>query len=388
MEFTRMKSSLVKTLLLGTALTCASASFAFAEDYNWSGVFIGGTVGATESTSKSSIDYGYVTTEDGDGEYNVGWENGYFTGAIYDDMDGLDMIATSNDGTEDTASHTDNAVVELGAMEDWLNYLKNTDMDWSGTAILGAQMQSGGLIYGAELRGTFGNFDTETSDEWTDTATGSDFETCEVTDNNGSDATCEVDYFPVGGNVTWDRTSDHIWNLNSNSGSADVAAGYEATYTQDNALSFGANYDKMYSPVAKLGFAADRVHMFVMGGPSWAKVTAVTSAQANESGHVDVYTDNSATALDDFTGSDVVGVSEGSRDYDWSGSNTETLTGYSVGGGLEWAATNNLILRVEGLYTDLGSISVTGTSNDTLATYTVTQELTNVSGSAGMLLKF
>jgi opacity protein-like surface antigen len=386
-----MKSSIIKSLLLGTALTCASASFAMAEDYNWSGIFLGGTVGATDSKSDSAVDYGSVSTEDIDGNYDVGWDNGFFTGSLYDDLDNLNMNAVVNDGGSGEGTATNDTATELYSpdqLDAWVDAFNSSEMNWSATAILGGQMASGSLVFGAELRGTFGDFDTNTSDEWLDTASGEDFATCSVA---ATEDTCDITYTEPGDNAhtTWvDRTNGFVWNSTTEAAGT-MSAGYEAEYAQVNSFAFGASYDSVFSPVAKLGVATGRVHLFAMGGPSWAKVKATTSASANEAARVDVFYNESAeTGVDGFTGDEAVGVENGTAYYDWSGSNTETLAGYSVGGGMEWAATDNLILRAEGLYTDLGSIDVTGVSDETDATYTVTQELTSVSGSVGMLVKF
>jgi opacity protein-like surface antigen len=386
-----MKSSIIKSLLLGTALTCASASFAMAEDYNWSGIFLGGTVGATDSKSDSTVDYGSVSTEDIDGNYTVGWENGFFTGSVYDDLDSLNMNAVITEGGSGDGAATNDTATELYSpdqLDAWVDAFNSSEMNWSATAILGGQMASGSLVFGAELRGTFGDFDTNTSDEWLDTASGEDFATCSVA---ATEDTCDITYTEPGDNAhtTWgDRTGGFAWNSTTEAAGT-MSAGYEAEYAQVNSFAFGASYDSVFSPVAKLGVAAGRVHLFAMGGPSWAKVKATTSASANEVARVDVFYNEAAeTGVDDFTGDEAVGVENGTAYYDWSGSNTETLAGYSVGGGMEWAATDNLILRAEGLYTDLGSIDVTGVSDETDATYTVTQELTSVSGSVGMLVKF
>lgn len=383
-----MKNIAIKTLLLSTMLTVASTGVAFADDYNWSGVFIGGTVGATESTSKSSVDYGYDTAagsdyEDNADTYSEGWENGYFTGALYDDLDDLNMNAVIN-GSTDVA--TNSAAEEIGALQDWADAFKSSEMHWSATAILGAQMASGGLVYGAELRGTFGDFDTSTSNNWTESETPEDFASCTLTEDS-----CDITYTPPGTNVNWsDSTGGLGWNSTTEAAGT-MNAGYEATYTQVNSMRFGANYDSMFTPVAKLGVAAGRVHLFAMGGPSWAKVTATTSARAVEDAHVDVFYNEDTfgtTDAGDFSGDEAVGVENETESYDWSGSNTKTMTGYSVGGGVEWAVTDNMIMRAEGLYTDLGTIRVTGASEDTAATYTVSQKLTNVSASAGILFKF
>src|SRR5690606_27219062 len=47
-----------------------------------------------------------------------------------------------------------------------------------------------------------------------------------------------------------------------------------------------------------------------------------------------------------------------SIDNDWSGSKSETKTGWTVGGGLELMLTQNWTMKAEYLYIDLGSIDV------------------------------
>lgn len=149
---------------------------------------------------------------------------------------------------------------------------------------------------------------------------------------------------------------------------------------QDNSIAFGTNYDSYYAPVARLGVTADRFMVFALAGPATAQVTATTSASVEEDGHVAVY--------DDDVGGSVVADVDGSASYDWSGENTESLWGYTVGAGIEYAATDNMIFRLEGSVTDLGSIDVTGKSEDTGAEYTVTQAVGNYALTTGVSLKF
>ncbi len=47
----------------------------------------------------------------------------------------------------------------------------------------------------------------------------------------------------------------------------------------------------------------------------------------------------------------------------WSGSNSDTKFGYAVGAGLEYAITNNLTLKTEYLYYDLGKTTVNAVGN-------------------------
>jgi outer membrane immunogenic protein len=53
----------------------------------------------------------------------------------------------------------------------------------------------------------------------------------------------------------------------------------------------------------------------------------------------------------------------------YSGSASETKAGWTVGGGLEYAFTNNWSAKIEGLYYDLGSITVAGIETPHMAGY-------------------
>lgn len=68
---------------------------------------------------------------------------------------------------------------------------------------------------------------------------------------------------------------------------------------------------------ARAGFAADRVFIYATGGVAWADM--------------------------DFS------ITEGGNRF----SGSDTLTGYTVGGGVEWALANNWTLKGEYLYIDL-----------------------------------
>lgn len=56
-----------------------------------------------------------------------------------------------------------------------------------------------------------------------------------------------------------------------------------------------------------------------------------------------------------LTGGLAVGSFEVDHGSDGLASASETVTGYVVGGGVEWAATQNLIVRAEYLFTDYGT---------------------------------
>ena len=85
---------------------------------------------------------------------------------------------------------------------------------------------------------------------------------------------------------------------------------------------------------ARLGYAMDRLLVYGTGGFAYGKVSA-SSTVAAAPGGIPLW--ETAT----------------------SGSDDSVLTGWTVGGGLEYALTDNWILRGEYLYVDLGSSSLT-----------------------------
>lgn len=192
----------------------------------------------------------------------------------------------------------------------------------------GAQMQVGGLVFGGEVRGVLGDFGSAFNDSWSDSVSGS-----------GTSPTFT----------------------------------YSGSVEQGISLTFGTSYDRYVAPVARLGVAADRFLLFALAGPAVARVTATTSASVDETGSVFVNT---------------VRVDDKSAFSSWSGASAETLLGYTIGAGVDYAATDDVILRLEASVTNLGSIAVTGVSDASDTTYTVTQPVGNFAVMAGASIKF
>lgn len=350
----------MRRVILTSVVAIMSASAvgnAVSQDmFDWSGFYVGGAIGVVQSDSHADLVYGTDTEA-----ITSAWSSpsGFFTGAIYDAVDGSDIDLNSNDPDE-------NYTLSLAALTPWLTELELSELAWAGMGFAGAQVQMGGFVLGAEGRGIFGSFGNSFSDSWSDEVT----DLGSISDPEGGVLTAGLPAIVVDGDWSGDNA------VNENLGFDDLGA-IHGGIDQDSALSFGTSYDSVFAPVAKLGVAADRFMVFGMVGPSVAEVTATTAASVDETGHIGVSADGNSVA-------DV----EGFASYDWSGSNTETLWGYTIGAGVEFAATDNMILRLEGSMTDLGSIDVVGQSADTAATYTVTQTVANFSLMSGVSLKF
>jgi outer membrane immunogenic protein len=80
---------------------------------------------------------------------------------------------------------------------------------------------------------------------------------------------------------------------------------------------------------ARAGFAVDRTLVYATGGVAFGRVVANTNGSGSDGSNTDLF----------------------------SGSGTKTRTGYTVGGGLEYAFTPNWIARAEYLYYNLGTVN-------------------------------
>jgi len=346
----------ISSLILLSSATSSLAQ----ETYNWSGVYFGATAGASETTSDGNIVYG-------SGSY-AGWEDGYFEGEIYDDVEDAELEVYYYDGEENYG--WDYADVDLGDLDQWITEFDASDMVWNGTVFAGVQQQFGALVIGGEFRATLGSVETTDSWEWRDGTSDYDSASCYY-------YSCGVDTYDMpyeDGN--WETGYNY---LDGNTIDGDDYAWLTGELDQSNGIGFSASFDTSFSAVARAGIAADRVMFYGVAGASIARVTATTGAYVYEEGEIEAgYNSEISPGLH----------YEGDALYQWYGENTEDLVGYVAGLGLEYAMTDNIILRGEATYTDYGTISVTGVSNDTDATYTVSQKLTQLQVQTGVLLKF
>ncbi len=62
-------------------------------------------------------------------------------------------------------------------------------------------------------------------------------------------------------------------------------------------------------------------------------------------------------------GSTNFNVYDATQGFVWNGNPSSTRTGWTIGGGVEYALTNNITIRGEYLYVDLGSQNITTTAN-------------------------
>lgn len=140
-------------------------------------------------------------------------------------------------------------------------------------------------------------------------------------------------------------TNNIVLGVDTDFAWADMSKGSSADYLVEDskgvasAVSLKGKLKEKWSGATRVrvGYAMDRWMPYLAGGVAYAKV-------------------NSSAKFNDVYGDEIYGL----------GSN-KTLTGYTVGGGVEYALTDNVILRGEYRYSDFGNKSV----SDDLTKYKV-----------------
>lgn len=356
---------IVKHLLLSTALVVPAALSLLAtagaasaqETYDWTGIYVGASVGATQADSEGSVVYGQGT--------DTGWTapDGYFIGQIYQDVDDSGVGTEGNDGEDDSS------YLDLGDLGNWLTSADASKLDWTGAVYGGAQWQFGSLVVGGELRATIGDLETSYSEAWLEPDS-YDFTTAYCNDEEGC-----YGYTDLPTSDSWYGWDD----IDGVSMSDDDSIDIEGWVEQINYIGFSSNIGTSVSALARVGVAMDRLMVYGVAGPTVATISAKTAASVQETGEINV-------GSEDFD--DLTAHLDGYESYYWEGSASESRVGVEVGIGAEYAITDNVILRGEVSYSDFGSLSVTGVSEDTDATYTVTQKLSRVAVQTGIMFKF
>ncbi len=210
-------------------------------------------------------------------------------------------------------------------------------------------------------------------------------------------------------NVVLGLEADLSWMSRRSANSASSASSYAnsdngysgsnaATYTgaRQQSISASSGPSALGTLRTRVGYAFDRTLVFATGGLAIGRVKSATSAAYNAS---TAYTDTSYGGLSGATNT------QGA----WAGSNSKTRVGWTIGAGVEHAVSNNVTLKVEALYYNLGKSTVTangaaayqdsgygsgqnndsrGTGTGTAQAYTVKQKVDGVVVRAGLNFKY
>lgn len=171
----------------------------------------------------------------------------------------------------------------------------------------------------------------------------------------------------IGGN--W-QSGNLVFGLEADFGALDLSAATTASRRYPNAAIFtytirtAMETDWLFTGRARVGLAVNDVLVYATGG------VAVTNLEVSNS-----FRDNNGG---------------GARE---EASSTETKTGWTVGGGLEWALTRNWSLKGEYLYVDFGSVTASGTVENPASPgltnpLSTSGDLTTHIGRAGINFRF
>lgn len=175
-----------------------------------------------------------------------------------------------------------------------------------------------------------------------------------------------------------------------------------AVSTTSRATSFSASASPTYLSTlrARFGVAFDRTLLYATGGLAFGNVNSKTSASYNEA---NTYTDYSYAH--GGCGLCQAGYSANTTNAAWAGARNETRVGFAAGAGFEHALTDNIIVKAEALYYNLGTTKTlakgTGSFNGTfdygygsastaipVQSYTVSQKIDGFIARAGLNFKF
>ena len=312
---------------IAISLGLISCNLSAEEIRDWSGSYVGGMIGYsnTKASSKATVNE--------------------FNGDVYDSMNSIIFSQGNLSKIFDLPSLTNLSSLNDGSAQ--------------GALLIGKNFQNEHIVFGGELRASFGNFGATSSfsSQGTGSLVGNDFEgfTFSMTNQNA---------------VLDGNTSPQTYY-----GFADFSGSYEQQISQTNNVDF----NNVNSMIGRLGWADGSFLWYLAAGVNYSRLHATTQTAIVESG--------SGTLTPSFGGEPLRSF-DGTKSYLFSGEHHKGMIGYTLGAGLDWAINEKLILRVEGEYKDLGNISVTGTSNQTAYTYTLKQGVSGYNLATGLIYKF
>lgn len=334
----------MKKLLQFTLTPIALAtSFSAMADKNWSGAYFGGALNQTNSISKSTNSY-----SNNGATPPVGWSQNKFSGDLLNSIDSMRFTASQIGPRTETNSIT---TIPLDS-----NSTNNQSVT-GGNLFAGINTQIDSIVLGGEVRIAFGNFGASA----TQSAGGSGNKY--MSDTEGA-RIFFTNYNSSLSGIT--SPAGHYSGFNENS------VNYTQSVNQNNSI----QYNNLSQAIGRAGYSFGDVLGYIKGGVAYANVKAQTSAVVSEAATGSLLADMIRT---NYTGS---------QTYSFSGQSTKNMYGYTIGAGAEWALQNNLSFRFEAEYYNLGTISAVGTSAQTGASYSVSQQVSAYNISVGLVRKF
>jgi opacity protein-like surface antigen len=344
--------------LTSIALAVSSISInAYGESkyHDWSGPYYGGMLSSSKTNADSSSSY----TNDG-ANPSQGWSNNQFHGNVFnsintmaaEDPRGYGVYGMSEDNTPTNS--------DMPNPSAFLSNLQDRNQTASLNLFIGNSKQFNNIVVGGEFRAAFGNFgaasESSLNSSGSKNGSFSDYEGAQVSFTNYNSVLSGISS-PI-----------RDWQ----------GVNYSATYQQTSSQINKTDFNNSNSMVGRIGYAFGDFMIYGLGGLAFANVNARTSTTINESvtGNVGTISPDTSTSF------------SGQSTYSFAGERSKNMFGYSIGTGVEWAMKENIIIRLEAEYFNLGSISVTGHSQQTSASYNIKQEVYGHNLSTGIAFKF
>lgn len=121
---------------------------------------------------------------------------------------------------------------------------------------------------------------------------------------------------------------------------------YEYAYEE---IGFSTKIEAFGTVRGRIGYAFDRFLPYFTGGLAWGHVKTRASGYYEEGVEWEDYSSIDDTIPNPSSGSEIYYTDE------FSGSSSKTSVGWTIGGGLEYALTDNWTIKAEYLYIDLGN---------------------------------
>lgn len=325
-------------------LFLAFAAPVCADEFNWTGPYIGVSVGIGSKDNKKTVRYAdnsanYQAT--GTSAAPQGrWRNGmyvsdYITESYYNNRASSVIMggnfAYGGTNLTSTGSLTEGANGTPNPLVSWLDFLKGSGLTFNGTARAGFNLQFGHLVLGGEL-------DSALMKQVAKKVLGID-EAARI------NATAQQCY--NGCNQTY-------------------ISNFSSQYEQGAEFSYDASTDFIRTARGRLGFAFGRAMFYASGGVAAAEISMRTSSHAIETADTqwEGHPNGGATAD--------VGQHGSVNQVTWERKKSVTKYGYAVGGGMSYAVMDSIVVNLDGFYYNLGKSSITATDNFGETSYTIT----------------
>ncbi len=337
-----------------------SVGVASAQDHDWTGVYVGASVGVTGSESDASVRYDDPGASYS-GSASVGaphgrWENGMYVSDLAREEHYDNVRASTTSGPTYAYGGTLTSVgslegTSLGVADPispWVNSIANGDINAVGSLRIGANYQLGPVVFGAEV-------DASLMKQAVDKA------------------------FAIGEGATIDASTSQC--IAGSPCTTTYYTDYQSEYSQSGGFTFESEASNIRTARARLGLAAGPVLVYATGGVASGDIRMKTSASVSEQVDNDWSGDTGSSPTD-------VGSGGVTNNTSWSASDSETKYGFAVGGGASYAVTDNVILTLDGYYYDLGRHSLTAVDSHGETSYTVSQDFDGYVVRSGLEYQF